>query len=206
MSIGSSRPGERQGSTHSWTSSPACWSSSSTTGGWTSRSPASFVSCCKPGHNTTVNGLASAFRYLGAQPREQARLRDDPSLIPAAVDEILRAFSLAQMLGRTVGREVQVGGRTLLPGDRVGVFWASANRDPDAFPDPERIDLTRAPNRHVAFGYGIHRSLGAHLARTEMYVAVEEILARTIRFELVGAAPEIGWPRIGPRSVPVRSH
>ncbi len=101
-------------------------------------------------------------------------------------------------------REVDVRGQTLRPGDKVGLSWASANRDPDAFPDPERVDLTRAPNRHVAFGYGIHRCLGAHLARAEMCVAVEELLARTTRFELAGLAPEIGWPHIGPRSVPVR--
>lgn len=156
------------------------------------------------GHNTTTNGLGSAFRYLAAAPQEQARLREDPTLIPAAVDEILRAFSPAQMLARTVTREVEMCGRTLHPGDKVGLFWASANRDPAVFADPERVNLTRAPNRHVAFGYGIHRCLGAHLARTEMCVAVEAILARTRRFDLVGPAPEIGWPHIGPRSVPVR--
>ncbi|HUA02443.1 MAG TPA: cytochrome P450 [Solirubrobacteraceae bacterium] len=158
------------------------------------------------GHNTTTNGLGSSFRYLGAATAEQTRLREDPSLIPAAVDEILRAFSPAQFLARTVTREVEVSGRTLCPGDKVGLSWASANRDPEAFPHPDRVDLARAPNRHVAFGYGIHRCLGAHLARVEMCVALEELLARTTRFELIGPAPEIGWPHIGPRSVPVRLH
>ncbi|MFZ0380673.1 MAG: cytochrome P450 [Solirubrobacteraceae bacterium] len=156
------------------------------------------------GHNTTTNGLGSAFRYLGSVFDQQARLREDPVLIPAAVDELLRAFSPAQMLARTVTRDVEVCGQTLRRGEKVGLFWAAANRDPDVFPDPERIDLTRSPNRHVAFGYGIHRCLGAHLARTEICIAVEEILARTTRFELAGPAPEIGWPHIGPRSVPVR--
>ena len=93
------------------------------------------------GHNTTTNGLGSAFRYLAAAPQEQARLREDPTRIPAAVDEILRAFSPAQMLARTVTREVQMGGRTLRPGDKVGLFWASANRDPEVFADPERVNL-----------------------------------------------------------------
>jgi cytochrome P450 len=156
------------------------------------------------GHNTTTNGLGSAFRHLAAQPQEQASLREDPTLIPVAVDEILRAFSPAQMLARTVTREVEMCGRTLHPGDKVGLFWASANRDSEVFTDPERVDLTRSPNRHVAFGYGIHRCLGAHLARIELCVAVEEILARTAGFDLVGPSPEIGWPHIGPRSVPVR--
>ena len=95
------------------------------------------------GHNTTTNGLGSAFRYLAAAPQEQARLREDPTLIPAAVDEILRAFSPAQMLARTVTREVEMCGQTLRPGDKVGLFWASANRDPEVFADPERVNLTR---------------------------------------------------------------
>jgi cytochrome P450 len=156
------------------------------------------------GHNTTTNGIGSAFRYLAAHGDEQTRLRADPSLIPTAVDEILRAFSPAQLLARTVEREVEIRGCPLHVGEKVGLFWASANRDPAAFDDPDEIDLTRAPNRHVAFGYGIHRCIGAHLARLEMCVAVEEILARTSGFELVGAAPEAGWPNIGPRAVPVR--
>ena len=90
------------------------------------------------GHNTTTNGLGSAFRYLGGHPEAQARLREDPALIPAAVDELLRAYSPAQFLARTVKREVDVRGQTLRPGDKVGLSWASANRDPGAFPDPER--------------------------------------------------------------------
>jgi cytochrome P450 len=156
------------------------------------------------GHNTTTNGLGSALRYLGSEPDQQARLRAEPALIPAAVEEILRAFSPAQMLARTVRRDIEVRGQTLCRGEKVGLFWAAANRDPDAFPNPERLDLTRTPNRHVAFGYGIHRCLGAHLARTEMCLAVETILTRADGFELVAPAPEIGWPHIGPRSVPVR--
>jgi cytochrome P450 len=158
------------------------------------------------GHNTTTNGIGSAFRYLAVHVDEQARLRNDPSLVPTAVDEILRAFSPAQLLARTVEREVEIRGCPLHVGDKVGLFWASANRDPAAFDDPDRIDLTRTPNRHVAFGYGIHRCIGAHLARLEMCIAVEEILARTSRFELIGDAPEAGWPNIGPRAVPVRIH
>jgi cytochrome P450 len=156
------------------------------------------------GHNTTTNGLGSAFRYLGGQPQAQALLREDPGLIPTAIDEILRAFSPAQMLARTVTHEVELCGQVLRPGEKVGLFWTSANRDPDVFADPERIDLARTPNPHVAFGYGIHRCLGAHLARVELCVAVQELLDRTSGFELTGPAPEIGWPHIGPRSVPVR--
>ncbi|HEX4012185.1 MAG TPA: cytochrome P450 [Solirubrobacteraceae bacterium] len=158
------------------------------------------------GHNTTTNGLGSAFRHLGSEVGEQDRLRANPGLIPTAVDEILRAFSPAQFLARTVTREVELHGQTLCPSDKLGLFWTAANRDPDVFADPDRVDLARAPNRHVAFGYGIHRCIGAHLARTELCVAVEELLARTTRFELVGPAPEIGWPHIGPRTVPTRLH
>ena len=115
------------------------------------RSPAWFVSCSRP--VTTRPRTAWAARS-GTWPRrshQQARLREDPALIPAAVDEILRAFSPAQMLARTVTREVEMCGRTLRRGDKVGLFWAAANRDPDVFADPERIDLTRSskPTRRV---------------------------------------------------------
>jgi cytochrome P450 len=103
-----------------------------------------------------------------------------------------------------VTRVVDVHGRTLHPGEKVCLFWSSANRDPNAFENPNRIDLERHPNRHVAFGYGIHRCLGATLARVEMTVVLEELFARTRRFELIGDAPEIGWPHIGPSVVPMR--
>jgi cytochrome P450 len=156
------------------------------------------------GHNTTTNGLGSAFRYLGGQLDEQNRLRRDASLIPAAVDELLRVFSPAQFLARTVTRNVELHDRVLRAGEKVCLFWSSANRDAQAFADADTVELGRSPNRHIAFGYGIHRCLGAHLARVEMRVALEEILARTSKFELVGPAPEIGWPHIGPSIVPMR--
>ncbi len=155
------------------------------------------------GHNTTTNGIGSAFRYLASHPKQQTMLRNDFSLVPAAVEELLRAFTPAQLLARTVTRDVEIEGRCLHAGEKVGLFWASANRDPAAFDNPEEIDLARSPNRHVAFGYGIHRCIGAPLARAEMVVAIEEMLSRTRNIELIGEAPEVGWPHIGPRCVPV---
>lgn len=156
------------------------------------------------GHNTTTNGIGSAFMHLAAHPDAQARLRDRPELIPEAVDEILRAFSPAQLMGRSLARPVEIHGRPLEPGDKVALLWAAANRDPAVFDDPDTVDLERGGNRHVAFGYGIHRCLGADLARTEMRIAIEELLARTTAFHLVGPAPQVGWPSVGPASVPVR--
>jgi len=156
------------------------------------------------GHNTTTNGIGSALRHLGTHPEAQDRLRAEPDRIPAAVDELLRAFTPAQLLARTVTRPIDVGGRTLEPGQKVCLFWASANRDPEAFDQADGIDLSRHPNRHVAFGYGIHRCLGATLARVEMRLVLEELLARTQSFELVGPAPEAGWPHIGPSALPIR--
>jgi cytochrome P450 len=156
------------------------------------------------GHNTTTNGIGSAYRYLASHPEQQARLRAHPDEIPTAVDEFLRAFSPAQLLARTLTSDIELHGRTMHAGEKVGLFWASANRDSTIFEDPETVDLARKPNRHVAFGYGIHRCIGAHIARLEMCVAVEELLARTSSFELVGDAPENGWPHIGPSTVPVR--
>jgi cytochrome P450 len=156
------------------------------------------------GHNTTTNGIGSAYRYLASHPGDQARLRADPGLIPTAVDELLRAFSPAQLLARTLTRDVELHGKTMHAGEKVALFWASANRDSTIFEDPETIDLGRKPNRHVAFGHGIHRCIGAHIARLEICIAIEKLLERTSSVELIGDAPEIGWPHIGPSAVPVR--
>jgi hypothetical protein len=111
----------------------------------------------------------------------------DPALIPKAVDEFLRFVSPVQAIGRTVASEAHLGERTLSGGDRVLLLYGSANRDPDKFEESEEIVLDRHPNRHVAFGFGVHRCLGQYVARLEIDVALRHLLDLLPMLEL---APE----------------
>ncbi|NAS25953.1 cytochrome P450 [Herbidospora sp. NEAU-GS84] len=130
------------------------------------------------GVDTTTSLLANALYWLHRHPRQRQRLIDDPALIPTAADEFLRYFAPVQMLARTATRDVVLGGQEIRAGERVMLSFAAANQDPEVFSDPDTLDLARFPNRHVAFGAGIHRCLGAHLARVEFCVILEEVLAR----------------------------
>jgi cytochrome P450 len=108
------------------------------------------------------------------------------------VDVLLRFESPVQGLTRTLARDVELHGRRLRAGERVHMLFGSANRDERAFADPERIDLEREPNHHLAFGFGIHFCLGASLARLEIRIALEEWLARAPRYAL----PPAGRQRV----------
>jgi cytochrome P450 len=161
------------------------------------------------GHLTLTLSLASAVLHLALQPNLQARLRQEPERIPDAIEEILRLYPPTQAFARTTTRQVEIGGRTIKTGDVVALVWIAANRDPDIFPHPDEFDLDRERNQHLAFGHGIHKCLGAPLARMELRVALEELLARTRHFELddsVADSPVIenAWPEYGPRSLPIR--
>lgn len=120
-------------------------------------------------------------------PGELRRLRTDPSLVPTAVEEILRWTSPATHIVRTVRREVELRGQTIEAGSLVTIWNPSANRDEDVFPAADRFDAGRTPNRHLALGVGEHFCIGAGLARQELRVLVEELLARTSAVELAGA-------------------
>jgi cytochrome P450 len=139
-----------------------------------------------------------------------AELRRDPSLLPTATEEILRWSSPVLCFGRTVTRDVELGGQLLRAGERVGLFYPSANRDERVFADPFRFDIRRSPNPHVAFGGGgPHFCLGASLARTELQVMLGELLRRFATIEITG---EPAWVASGPvnnvgvgiQSLPVR--
>ncbi|MEZ4585046.1 MAG: cytochrome P450 [Gemmatimonadales bacterium] len=120
------------------------------------------------GHESTtftlVNGLLALLRH----PEQWERLRADPSLIRTAADEVLRYDGTVKATFRSIAEPVEMGGKTLSPGERALLVLASANRDPARFPDPDRFDVTRSPNPHLAFGRGIHICLGAPLARLEL--------------------------------------
>lgn len=117
------------------------------------------------GIETVSNLVCNMLVTFDRHPEELARLRRDPSLVPSAVEEVLRYESPVQVTFRLVKEEMDIGGQRLVPGQRVMLGLASANRDPAAFPDPDRFDIGRQENRHVGFGYGRHFCTGAQLGR-----------------------------------------
>lgn len=156
------------------------------------------------GIDTTWSSIGSSLWHLATHPEDRARLVDDPSLIPTAVEEFLRAYGPVTMAREVIG-QTEVGGRTVCPGEKVLLTFPAANRDPDRFPDPDEVVIDRERNRHIAFGVGIHRCLGSNLARMELQVAIERWLDRIPDFELAPGA-EVTWTGgqvRGPRTVPV---
>ena len=130
------------------------------------------------GHETTINATTNGTLALLEHPEQLALLREQPELAPKAVEELLRFDGPIKVLHRWVLEGLELHGREIRPGDRVFLALAGANRDPEQFSDPDRIDITRYPNRHVAFGRGIHACIGAQLARLEMQHLIELIATR----------------------------
>jgi len=142
------------------------------------------------GDETTRHVMTGGLLELIRQPAERAKLVADPSRIPTAVEEMLRFVSPVQNMNRTVMRDTVLRGQTLREGDRVLLLYPSGNRDAAAFRDPDRFDVLRVPNRHVAFGgFGTHHCLGASLARLELRVLFEELLRRLPDVELATSDP-----------------
>lgn len=158
------------------------------------------------GQETTVNGIGNMLWLLGAHPSAKQRILDDPALIPAAVEESLRLESPVQMMGRTAAEDLQVGGAQVRKGDKVGLVFGAANLDPARFPEPGTFDLDRpSAAAHLAFGHGIHRCVGEHLARAEMRIVLERVLARIPDYRPAGPVrlgTSVAFNR-GPRAVPV---
>lgn len=138
------------------------------------------------GNETTRNATSGGLLALIENPAELARLRDDPSLIPTAVEEVLRWTSPVVHFCRTAVEDVEIRGRTVRAGDLLVLFYPSANRDEEVFEEPFRFDVGRTPNDHYAFGIGEHFCLGANLARTELEVMLGECLRRFADVELAG--------------------
>lgn len=156
------------------------------------------------GHGTTTNSLGSIIRHLGMNLSDQRRLREQPNLIPQAIEEILRVWTPVRAVGRRTTCDVEVAGKMIPKGSRVALMVAAANRDSSEFEDAETVNIDRKPNRHIAFGYGIHRCVGAALARTQLRIALEELFAMTDSFEVIGDTEFSKWTHLGPSKLPVR--
>ncbi len=142
------------------------------------------------GHETTVNLIGNGTLALLRHPDQLRRLREDPRLIGSAVEELLRYDGPVQRTTRIPSAEVTIAGRTIGKGEMVMPFIGAADRDPAQFPDPDRLDITRTDNRHIAFGWGIHFCLGAPLARVEGQLAINTLVQRLPKLALATDTPE----------------
>jgi cytochrome P450 len=146
-----------------------------------------FVLLLVAGGDTTRNLVAGGVRMLIEHPEERAKLEAGPSLLPTAIEEMLRYVSPVNVFVRTATKDTELRGVRVKKGDRAAMFYPSANRDETQFADPDRFDVSRTPNPHVAFGGGgTHFCLGANLARVEATALVSEVLSRMKNLELAG--------------------
>ncbi len=139
------------------------------------------------GLDTVTSELGFIFRYLAENPEQQQMLRADPSMIPTALEEILRIYPIITT-GRIATRDVEIGNVKISAGENVACPLACASRDPAEIENAEQIDLARNPNRHSAFGFGPHRCIGSHLARRELIVAIEQWLRLVPPFRVAPGA------------------
>jgi cytochrome P450 len=157
------------------------------------------------GNETLRNGIPNGTLALLEHPEEHRRLLDDPSLLPTAIEEMLRFAGPVMCFRRTAAADVELAGTKIRAGDKVVVYYASANRDEAAFADPDRFDVGRTPNEHLSFGVGPHFCLGAHLARLQMRVFFEEALWRVPDLELAGPVERLQSNfQAGVKHMPVR--
>ncbi len=157
------------------------------------------------GIDTTWSAIGASLWHLATHPEDRDRLVAEPELMPTAVEELLRVYAPVTM-ARLIVEETEVGGCTFKAGQMVMLPFPAANRDPEVFPDPDKVILDRVENRHMAFGVGIHRCLGAGFARLMIRVSLEEWLRAIPEFDLVDP-DDVHWSIgmiWGPRRVAVR--
>src|SRR3954464_7761040 len=147
-----------------------------------------FVQLVTAGQDTTQTLLANGVLALMQNPDQQQLLRDDPTLVSSAVEEMLRYANPLHYFRRTATADTEVEGVAVRAGDKVAMFYTSANRDERVFSDPDKFDIRRTPNRHLTFGIAEHFCVGAHLARLEARVFFAELLATFGTIELRGPA------------------
>jgi cholest-4-en-3-one 26-monooxygenase len=145
-----------------------------------------FLLLAVAGNETTRNLISGGMLALLEHPEQRARLLHEPRLVATAVEEMLRWVSPVMMFRRTATRDTDLRGQTIHEGDKVILYYVSANRDEDVFAEPNRFDVGRTPNDHLAFGIGEHFCLGSNLARLEIRIMFEELLQRLPDIELAG--------------------
>ena len=145
-----------------------------------------YVIVATAGHDTTSSVTSGGLRQLILNPAEMAKLKADPSLLPGAVEEMLRWVTPVKHFMRTAARDYELRGKTIREGDGLCLHFPSGNRDEDVFDDPFAFRVDRPTNKQVAFGYGVHLCLGMHLARMEIRALFQELLPRLKSIELTG--------------------
>jgi len=139
------------------------------------------------GNDTTRNSMSGFVYQLDKNPEQRKLFEQDPSIIPNAVQEMLRMQTPLAHMRRTCVEDTEVFGQQIKAGDKVVLWYLSANRDEEVFENPDKLDLTREnARRHIAFGYGIHRCVGARLAELQLRILLEELHKRRMRVHLAG--------------------
>ncbi len=158
------------------------------------------------GNETTTNLITNSILALDRNPEEYRKVLNDPGLIPSMLEEVLRYRSPVQSMFRTCGKDTEIDGHKIRKGEPLIAWIGSANNDPDEFQDPGKFDAGRSPNRHIAFGEGIHFCLGAPLARLEAKIAIEVLFESLGKLEIVDRSklePIGGIVVYGVKSLPV---
>jgi cytochrome P450 len=164
-----------------------------------------YVIIATAGHDTTSSTIAGGLHALISHPFELERLRSDPGLLPTAVDEMIRWVTPVKEFMRTATADTSVAGVPVAAGESVLLSYPSANRDEEVFDDPFRFDAGRDPNKHLAFGFGVHYCLGAALARMEARALFAELLPRLESIELAGPPEWVATTFVGGlKHLPVR--
>jgi pimeloyl-[acyl-carrier protein] synthase len=146
------------------------------------------------GHETTVNLISNSVYCLAAHPLQLHKLKEEPALIPSAIEEVLRYESPTQLTARTVAEDIEMNQKQLKEGEQVYLLLGAANRDPRIFNAPDQFDVSRNPNPHLAFGYGSHFCLGSTLARLEAQIAVQSLLQQMSNIQFAASRPK--WRKL----------
>jgi len=164
-----------------------------------------YIIVATAGHDTTSSTTAGALWALAENPDQLAKVKGDPGLIPGLVEESIRWVTPVKHFMRSATRDIELAGRAIAKDDWLMLCYPSGNRDESVFADPFVFDVTRTPNRQLAFGYGAHVCIGQHLARMEMRILWEELLPRLDHIELAGEPQNMTANFVsGPKSVPIR--
>jgi cytochrome P450 len=164
-----------------------------------------YIIVAAAGHDTTSASTAGAMWALAKDPDQFARIKADRSLLPGLIEEAIRWTTPVQHFMRTAAEDCEIGGQRIAKDDWLMLCYVSGNHDERVFPDPDRFDASRGPNRHVAFGAGVHQCLGLHLARLEMRILFDELLDRIDSVELAGTPQRASSTFVGgPKTLPIR--